>query len=507
MKLTARCLLFNPSEEHRKIIHHMMSCFCHAKWFAYKRFEENLCNNTFRAQMLDNLVSQKYGLNIRQSKDAIEQARQTIVAQQKLLKQHIEEYAGKVASAERKLKSCKNKASLPGLGSRLEKRQRKLAFYRNHEANHTLPPVLFGGRDNFLHRSRGKISKEEYQAKRNNQFVSRGDRTKKGNPNLRIVMEGEASFLEISTLEYTTSVPCSRMDGTLKKEKRIYRKIRTPLYIPQKLSKKTGRINGYDYRTRLLCAVFRGDAYQVELQSRNGRIYAHVTFEVEEVVKGYTGHMNTLGIDTNPDGLGLAVIDSKGNLIFHHYLKEPELLTARANRRENLCGEIARQVVLLAKEHQCAVAVENLKFMNDRDVKAKVARKTAQFCYRAILTMLTCACKKEGVEIKSVKPQFTSKIGLYKYCSQYGIPIHNGAAMVIARRSKGFKERVPKLYQCFFKKEPKTDNRCSNRVAVLSSEWTNWSQIDKRIKDLLGNGNDPRAFLENKKRIKEVILA
>lgn len=59
--------------------------------------------------------------------------------------------------------------------------------------------------------------------------------------------------------------------------------------------------------------------------------------------------------------------------------------------------------------------------------------------------MLESACIREGVEIIKVKPQFTSKIGLYKYCHQNGMVVHNGAAMVIARRSYNLKERVPKI--------------------------------------------------------------
>ncbi len=49
----------------------------------------------------------------------------------------------------------------------------------------------------------------------------------------------------------------------------------------------------------------------------------------------------------------------------------------------------------------------------------------------------------------------TSKIGLYKYCHQYGLDVHNGAALVIARRSYGLKENVPKLLRdkLIFKEE------------------------------------------------------
>ena len=54
----------------------------------------------------------------------------------------------------------------------------------------------------------------------------------------------------------------------------------------------------------------------------------------------YTTHNGVIGIDTNPDGFALTVIDNKGNYKEHTYLKQHELLYARSNKRKNLCGEL-----------------------------------------------------------------------------------------------------------------------------------------------------------------------
>lgn len=147
-----------------------------------------------------------------------------------------------------------------------------------------------------------------------------------------------------------------------------------------------------------------------------------------KIVKNEQG---VIGIDTNPDGFALTYVDKKGNYRWHKYLKNYELQYARSNRRKNLCGELVKLVILLAKEENCVIAIEDLKFEDDKDVQSKFARVKHQFIYRTLLTMLERACNKEGIEVKKVKPQFTSKIGLYKYCHQYGMDVHNGAAMVI----------------------------------------------------------------------------
>jgi len=507
MKVTSRCLLYNPTNEVFKTIIDMMKKFCSAKHYAYKRFEENMSNKEFRISNLDKTVAEKYTLNSRQAKDVVEQARQTLVSQKELLPLRITEYEGKVEAILKKFDKSVKLEQRPGLISKLDKRLRKLCMYLKHERDNTLPSIIFGGKENFYKRCKGTITKEEYQSRRNNQFVSRGDKTKNGNPNLRIVIEKENVFLEITTLKSTKGEPKLKDDGTFTKPNPIYEKILTPLYIPQKLSKKTGKINGFDYKAKLLMQVAINNPYQVELLLRDGKIYAHVTFDLEKTDVTCTGHKFTIGIDSNPNGLALTMIDNKGNYKWHYYFKNSELLTTKGTRRVNLCGNLVKSVILTAKTYGCAIAVEDLKFINDKDVQSKIARKTAQFCYRIILNILESACYKNGIEFIKVKPQYTSKIGLYKYCHQYDMDVHNGAAMVIARRSHKFKEKIPKLYHNLLKPIPIIKKKELVYDTVnYSNEWRNWSNISKQMKKMLFNDYNPRFFIENHKSIKEMIL-
>jgi len=161
MKVTARCLLYNPCDEHFQIIVDMMKHFCSAKHFAYKRLQENRSNEDFKIHYLDSLVSKKYNLNSRQSKDAIEQARQTLVSQEQLLSLRIKEYEGKVEGILIKFDKGFKLEQRQGLIFKLDKRLRKLCMYLSHKKNGTLPSVIFGGKDNFYKRCKGLISKEE----------------------------------------------------------------------------------------------------------------------------------------------------------------------------------------------------------------------------------------------------------------------------------------------------------------------------------------------------------
>ncbi len=105
--------------------------------------------------------------------------------------------------------------------------------------------------------------------------------------------------------------------------------------------------------------------------------------------------------------------------------------------------------------------------------------------------MLESACYREGIEIIKFKPQFTSKLGLYKYCHQYRINVHNGVAMVIGRRSYNYREKVPKILK---------EKLIQDKYEFNSkNEWGKWSIIDKKIKGKAGE--NPDLWLKRKKQI------
>jgi len=460
-------MLINVDNSCDNILSSMMLVFCSAIRFSFKRLLEDvkICD-------LEKIVALKYNLNIRQAKDAVENARQTIASQKELVKLNYKNYTAKIITIENALKNNKlSEKKRKALLSKFDKRKRKQLYYKNFIDTNTIPSVIFGTKELFLKRCKGLISKQEWQNARNNRIYSRGDKTKSGNPNLRVIVDNDRNtFLEISTLEKTSTNRAV--------------KIRVPLYLPQKVSKKTGKINGRDYKNMIIDYVKTGEAYQVELIKKNSKYYCHITFDeakIRDITPIYTGHNALLGVDTNPDGFGLTLISRDGNYSKHIYLKQSELKYARSNRRTNLCGEISKQVINFAKQHNCGIAIEDLKFANDKDVGNKFARIKHQFIYSKLLHMLELCCKRNNVEIVKVKPQFTSKIGLYKYCHQYGMDVHNGAAMVIARRAYGLKEKVPKLLKYMFVKD---DNISKFNQ---KNEWSKWSAINKEIQKQIKN--------------------
>ncbi|SHH37691.1 IS200/IS605 family accessory protein TnpB-related protein [Desulfosporosinus lacus] len=479
-KTTVKAVLIDLTNEQKALLDHMMLVFCTAIRYSFKRQLEGQ-----RIGDLEKVVAHKYHLNIRQAKDAVESARQTIASQHELVRLHHQNYSKKVEALVKKLKKPKlSERRVKALTAKLAKRQQKLDYWTTFLTSKTIPPVTFGTKKMFLRRCKGLISKQEWNDCRNNRFYSRGDKTKGGNPNLRVVFKDRVSFLEISTLEKTV------------KNRAI--KVMMPIYLPQKLSKKTGKVNGVHYRKLFMESLEQGVAYQVELIKQDGKYYAHITFEEPEANVVDTGHLNMIGADTNPDGFVLTRIDNKGNYRGHTYLKQHELTFCRSNRRTNLCGELVKQAVEAAKTNHCGIAAEDLKFKDDRDVTGKMARVSSQFVYATLLQMLERSCLRNGVEFVKVRPQYTSKIGLYKYCHQYGLDVHNGAALVIARRSYGLKETVPKLLRD--KLVPKKTLTIFNQ----RNEWGQWSEISKQVDRLFKKRkevNTPGLWLVRRKEL------
>jgi hypothetical protein len=97
---------------------------------------------------------------------------------------------------------------------------------------------------------------------------ARGDRTKNGNPLLRISEGSEPWMFDIS------------LDKRDPEKKGIrYRKLSLPLSVARKVHSKTGKINGRDYEGLLRRVLASGDPYQVEILQRHGRYQVRITVD------------------------------------------------------------------------------------------------------------------------------------------------------------------------------------------------------------------------------------
>jgi len=453
VKTTARGIILQLNETQKSFLDNLMEHYCAAVRWSFKRLLDG-----WKVQNIRLNVQAKFNLNSRQANDAVYDAQSTIKSQHELVKIHYENAKAKAQFTEKRIAKAKSPAKIDKLQKRLDKEQRKLAKWQHYLETNTFPPVVFGGKKLFQKRCNGNITREEWREARSNRYLSRGDKTKGGNLNTRLYEIDNQIYLDIAAQPVQTSKSVR------------YNRITVPVYLAHKPSKKTGGINGINYRQIVLNHLQTGAAYQVEIIRRNGKYYIHVAIE-ENATVPYQTH-GAIGIDTNPGGLGIAIVDYLGQYRGSLWLGEGEWTYARSNRRTNLIGEKAKQIVALAKETGCALAVEDLKFKNDKSITAKFNRMSHGFIWSKFLEYIDRCAAREGVPVIKVKPAFTSAIGILKYQHMYGISNHESAGYVIARRALSFNhEQIPKIL---------LDKLISKKSAFKHmNNWKQWSAVKK----------------------------
>gem|GEM_PF-5591733 len=115
-------------------------------------------------------------------------------------------------------------------------------------------------------------------------------------------------------LENLWTCDCQYRVSLVSRQANDYNRITAPVYMACKPSPKTALVNGRNYRQMFLDDLKTGRVYLVENIRENGRYYVHITIE-EELSVPRTTHNGVVGIDTNPDGLGMSHADYLGQLI------------------------------------------------------------------------------------------------------------------------------------------------------------------------------------------------
>ncbi|MDN5300992.1 MAG: hypothetical protein PWQ60_506 [Thermoanaerobacteraceae bacterium] len=446
-----------------------MRLFCSCTRWAFNRLQEDKSREELKKQ-----AQQVFGLNSRCCDDAILKAKAVIESQKELLKLETEETETKLLHTQKKLdwaekeldkavkandpaKIEKFKHTVHGRKARVKKLADKLAELQAYQDNGTIPAVVFGGRSLWKRVCKGRATREEWRQARQDRLYSRGDETKGGNPNIKISYQNGDFRLSV-TISHLSEQKGTDIKGrpVMTRAPRVTGK----LWLPDK------------HRLKVLELLSSGAPYTVELiKGRDGRYRAHITFAEAAPNLVTNPNLGCLGMDTNPDGVALANVgytgqpepwpegfeapypkalhkfDGEFQVTVHPngflYIKIPELAYSRGYRRTYLIGVLTKVVVDIAKTLGKPIALEKLDFGKDRlDTNKEFNRMAANFPFKKMVEAVIRRAFKEGVGVKPVWPAHTSTIGYYKHMDRYGIIIHHAAALVIARRAIGFRERI-----------------------------------------------------------------
>jgi len=457
--ITLECMLEFGKEEEKEKALTLMRKFSSAMRYAYKRLLEKVTEKE-----IEKAIQEKHKLNSRYTKDA-------------------------VLIAKGVLSSCLQRGQNP----------KKLVFgsrelFEKLKKNH-----LTG-------KHREKL-RQKWEERRYCYIYSRGEKSKSGNLNLRLVNLNNQWYLRIN--------------------------LGNSEYVLAKVIRNTKRRKDkwIDFTWRLLEAERLGEwfAYNVMLKVRNGKFYTQVSYE-ENIIKPMITKANgVIGIDINaerqrrismlgnrhrhskdlrtaqgtlyPFHLALAYVSTDGNLEKFERIYLMEMEDKTKNQREHITWHIAREVVERALESGKAIVVEDLQKLpkgKRGDGLAKLRRKLHRWSYKAILDKIEVYARRLGVQLIKVNPAYTSIIGKLKYSPMLSIDKDIAGAYVIGRRGLGFEKKLPKNYKELLKDKEflayaiaKVEERINNLKRSLKKETNEYKKnaLKKRVKRL-------RAFLK-----------
>jgi len=261
------------------------------------------------------------------------------------------------------------------------------------------PHALFGGKKLWKDLRAGKVVKAEWQQKRNNTLYSRGDRTKQGNPNLRVVGD--------------------------------------ELWVND-LAKRGRWIKGRLW----LHKPIEPDCYETRVQFKDGKFEVTVSWELEVPAIKTIDTEGAIGLDVNPDGVAVVETNSDGCILEHGYIGSGRAMFARKGKRDYDVKQLAVAVVGKAEEAGKPLVLEDLKFKPKKSKNRRFNRMRHNFLHSQMVQAIESRAARRGVEVKKINPAFTSVIGELKYRDHYSLNKHTAAALVIARKGQGINEVV-----------------------------------------------------------------
>lgn len=212
-------------------------------------------------------------------------------------------------------------------------------------------------------------------------------------------------------------------------------------------------------------------AWRIEKSGGSFLIKCIVTLP-ETVYKNYCFGTGCIGLDMNADCFALCETDACGNLL-HHWIVPFDLEGKTTTQAEHILSDALEEVFAICEEAKKPLAIEDLKDVANTTMYSNKLRnrKVSSFAHTKMTGLILSKSDKYGIEVKVVNPAYTSQIGKVKYMSRYGLSVHEAAAMVIARRAMGLKDRMPKDYVLQLPKEKLTRHH-----------WAHWRHFLKDLK-------------------------
>ena len=216
--------------------------------------------------------------------------------------------------------------------------------------------------------------------------------------------------------------------------------------------------------------------------------YLHTTVDLPDIPWMSHQKNGAIGVDLNVDSIAWAHCDNEGNLKSAGQIKI-DLADKSSGQTTHILSQAIGQIVDMAVEKQCPIVIEKLDFRSKKNSLKETGKRYAcllsQFAYSKFADLVQSKSTLAAIQVISVNPAYSSLIGMVKYMSLYGLNSGTAAALVLARRSLRFSERMPRVLYALL--SPVDDNK---------HVWSYWARISKLV-----SGCRRHSFFEMRVRV------
>ncbi|MDE2938283.1 MAG: transposase [Chloroflexota bacterium] len=190
-------------------------------------------------------------------------------------------------------------------------------------------------------------------------------------------------------------------------------------------------------------------SYRFKRDAKGWRVFVTTQLMKTPVVTDRS--RGAIGVDLNADHLAVSETDTSGNPV--NSFSVPLVTYGKSlHQAEALVGDAVAGVVAYAREVGKPIVLEKLDFRHKKAVlegeSPRYSRMLSSFSYARIRACFLSRGIRQGVEVYQVNPAFSSVIGRVKFMERYGLSVHQGSALVLARRLLGCSEGIPRLEVC-----------------------------------------------------------
>jgi IS605 OrfB family transposase len=183
-------------------------------------------------------------------------------------------------------------------------------------------------------------------------------------------------------------------------------------------------------------------SYRFMRDEKGWRVFVSTSYQAPERISDRG--RGVIGIDINAGHIAAGETDRFGNFI-NAARYDCVTYGKSSGQAKAIIGDAVKQVVRDASMAGKPVAIEDIDLKKHKaemeNESPRACRGLSSFAYMAIQNTIRAACYRAGIEVIDVHPAYTSTIGAVNYAQKYGISVHQGAALAIARRSMGYSER------------------------------------------------------------------